>query len=52
MILRVAWLCRSEYEWGQHIEIGRTAGLSDDEMRRIAADPSADAWSEWERPTS
>jgi alkylhydroperoxidase family enzyme len=45
----VAWLCRSEYEWGQHVGIGRTAGLSDDEMRRIAADPSAGAWSEWER---
>jgi alkylhydroperoxidase family enzyme len=49
VILRVAWLCRSEYEWGQHIAIGRNAGLSDDEMRRIAADPSASTWSDWER---
>lgn len=49
VILRVAWLCRSEYEWGQHIGIGRTAGLSDDEMRRIAADPSGADWGEWER---
>ena len=21
LILRTAWLCRSEYEWGQHVEI-------------------------------
>jgi alkylhydroperoxidase family enzyme len=45
-ILRVGWKCRSEYEWGQHVAIGRASGLSDDEIRRIAAGPDAPGWSE------
>ncbi len=33
VILRVAWLCRCRYEWGQHIEIGqRRAKLSDQDI--------------------
>ena len=28
-ILRVGWLCRCEYEWGQHVVIGRMVGLSE-----------------------
>ena len=43
VILRVAWRCRSEYEWGQHVRMGRAAGLSEDEIQRIASDDSA--WS-------
>jgi alkylhydroperoxidase family enzyme len=39
VILRMGWLCRAEYEWGQHVVIGRAAGLGDDEIRRIAAGP-------------
>jgi alkylhydroperoxidase family enzyme len=45
-ILRVGWSCRSEYEWGQHVVIGRASGLGDDEIRRIAAGPDAPGWSE------
>jgi len=37
MILRTAWNCRSDYEWGQHVLIGRQAGLTDDEMTRVAS---------------
>jgi 4-carboxymuconolactone decarboxylase len=29
LILRTGWLCRSEYEWAQHIRGGKRAGLSD-----------------------
>ena len=43
-ILRIGWLCRCEYEWGQHVVIGRRAGLGDDEIRRIAEGPSAPGW--------
>lgn len=32
LILRTAWNCRSRYEWGQHVEIGLRAGLSDDDI--------------------
>ncbi len=37
IILRVAWLCKSRYEWGQHIEIGqRMAHLSDQDIIQIS----------------
>jgi alkylhydroperoxidase family enzyme len=42
LILRTGWLCRAEYEWGQHVLIGRASGLSDDEIRRIAEGPAAE----------
>jgi uncharacterized protein YceH (UPF0502 family) len=45
-ILRVGWLCSSEYEWGQHVPIGKRAGLTDEEIARIPGGPSAEGWSE------
>jgi alkylhydroperoxidase family enzyme len=35
MILRVATLCDSPYEWTHHERIGRTAGLSADDITRV-----------------
>lgn len=35
LILRTAWNCRSRYEWGQHLELGQKAGLSDAEVVAI-----------------
>ena len=35
VILRTGFLCRSGYEWTQHVPIGRRAGLTDDEIARI-----------------
>jgi len=46
LILATAWECGSEYEWGQHIRIGRDAGLTDEEMARIAQGRSATGWSD------
>ena len=43
-ILRVGWLCRAEYEWGQHAVIGRQAGLRDEEIQRVIAGPDAPGW--------
>lgn len=37
-ILAVARSCRSRYEWHQHVGIGRKAGISLEELRRIAHD--------------
>ena len=45
LILRTGWRCRSEYEWGQHAVVGRAAGLTDDEIARVAAGPDAAEWS-------
>lgn len=36
IILRVAWLCRCRYEWGQHIEIGLRNGLKDMDIVHIS----------------
>jgi alkylhydroperoxidase family enzyme len=45
LILRTGYLCRAHYEWGQHVEIGRAAGLSDEEIARVAEGPGAEGWS-------
>jgi 4-carboxymuconolactone decarboxylase len=44
LILRTGWRCRSEYEWGQHTVIGRAAGITDEELRRIEEGPDASGW--------
>ena len=43
-ILRVGWLCRAEYEWAQHVVIGRECGLRGEEIERIKAGPEATGW--------
>ena len=49
LALRVAWNCRSEFEWGHHADYARDAGLSDEEILRVAAGPNASSWSSSER---
>ena len=44
-ILRVGYLCQSEYEWGQHVLIARRCGISDEEIARVAKGPAAPGWS-------
>jgi 4-carboxymuconolactone decarboxylase len=44
LVLRTGWLCRSEYEWAQHVVVGREAGLTDAEIARILEGPSAEGW--------
>jgi len=39
VILRAALRCGASYEWGQHVAIARDAGLADDEILAVAADP-------------
>ena len=41
IILRTAWMTRSRYEWGQHVELGLKAGLSDDDIVRASRGPDA-----------
>lgn len=41
LILRIGWLCRSEYEWGQHVVIGKTCGLTDEDIARIQEGPGS-----------
>lgn len=45
VILRVGWRSQSEYEFGQHTVIGKQAGLTDDEVTRLAR-AGTEGWSE------
>lgn len=44
LILRTGWRCRAEYEWGQHVIIGRAAGLTDEEIDRVTRGPDDPGW--------
>ncbi|MDF5751677.1 carboxymuconolactone decarboxylase family protein [Spongiactinospora sp. TRM90649] len=47
-ILRVTWLCGSEYAFGQHTLFGARAGLTPEEIARVPEGPSADGWTPFE----
>lgn len=49
LILRIGWLCKSGYEWGQHVLIGLECELSREEIERIKAGAEAEGWTEAER---
>jgi len=44
LILRISWLCGSEYQFGQHTLVGKSAGLTNEEIRRITQGPKAAGW--------
>lgn len=48
VILRIGWLCQAEYEWGQHVIIGKQAGLTDDEIARIKLGAESEGWDEFD----
>lgn len=41
LALRASWNCRSEFEWVEHCEYARKAGMSEAELERIADGPDA-----------
>ncbi len=45
VILRIGYLCRSGYEWMQHVRIGKGVGLTDAEVAQIKQGPDAPGWS-------
>lgn len=49
LILRIACLCDSPYEWGQHVSIGRRAGLTDAEIDAIRSGDDPGSWSDTDR---
>ncbi len=49
LVLRTGWRCRSEYEWAQHVVVGRQAGLTDEEITRVTEGPDADGWDDGDR---
>jgi alkylhydroperoxidase family enzyme len=49
LILRVAHLRDSPYEWAQHVYQAGVAGIAPDEVARVRVGPSAEGWSVLER---
>jgi len=49
VVLRVAWLCQAPFEWGEHVHIAKTAGISSEEIERITQGSDASGWSEHDR---
>ena len=46
LIMRVAAVRKCGYEWAQHLFMARDAGLTDEEIGRIAYGPDAPFWTE------
>ena len=44
LILRIGWLNQAEYEWAQHVEIAKRAGITAEEIERVKGGPGA-GWS-------
>lgn len=44
LVMRLAWLIKSEFIFVQHMAAGKRAGLTEAEIDRIAAGPDADGW--------
>lgn len=50
IILRMGWLCQAPYEWSQHARIAKAdAGMTDEEVRRVALGADAPGWTDFER---
>ena len=48
LILRIGWLCQAEYEWGQHVKIGREDGLTDEDIQGIIDGPDSERWNKFD----
>jgi alkylhydroperoxidase family enzyme len=49
VILRVGWLCRAPYEWGEHVHIAKTVGITSEEIERVTLGSGAPGWNEHEQ---
>ncbi len=49
VILRTAWLCRSEYEWTQHRAIGLSVGLTNEQVAAAGPEPESELFDEQTR---
>jgi alkylhydroperoxidase family enzyme len=47
-VLRIGWLLRAPFEWGEHVDIGQRYGVTKEEIERITQGSSAPGWSEHE----
>jgi 4-carboxymuconolactone decarboxylase len=47
-VLRIGWLCRAPYEWGEHVDIAKRYGVTPEEVERITQGSPAVGWNEHE----
>lgn len=48
-VLRTGWLLGAPYEWGEHVTIGKRAGLTEGEIERITQGSQAPGWEPQDR---
>ena len=48
LIMRVGWNTNCEYQWGQHVRMSASAGLTSEDHVRIKAGAGAEGWTELE----
>jgi alkylhydroperoxidase family enzyme len=48
-ILRGAWLCQAPLEWGEHVDLAHTVGLTAHEVELVIAGPDHPGWAAHER---
>lgn len=48
-ILRIGWLCQAPYEWGEHVYVAKSVGLTSADIERITIGSSAIEWNELDR---
>jgi len=48
LILRIGWLCKAKYEFGQHTLNGKQVGLTDEDILRITRGPDDPGWSDFD----
>lgn len=48
-ILRTGWLCQAPYEFGEHVNQSKRAGLTSDEIDRVTVGSTAPGWDAHER---
>ena len=45
----VGWWCRAPFEWGEHVDIAKRYGVTDEEVERVTHGSSAPGWNEHDR---
>lgn len=48
-VLRISWLCRAPFEWGEHVDIAKRYGVTAEEIERMTQGSSAPGWNEHDR---
>jgi alkylhydroperoxidase family enzyme len=48
-ILRIGWLCRAPYEWGEHVLVAKRIGITGAEIERVTQGSQAEGWTPHEQ---